>query len=216
MNHPSQNGVSATATYRRNCSVPMAFYDPPPTGTPSRLSIHPAADIYDTDMTTCCLPPPSPAPNSDRFIGIQQQTQHQRYKSTMPSDRYRDVAAKCERYLPPPHWPAGTTLVSTNNNIGNGIETNPINIYGTAMNRSLVGSNNSIVTNSTDTYLSGYLSSTVHTPVKRYIPSTNTMATEIYSDSTVVLPHHQQVQRKKKKKNTLNILHHIDWRNSLK
>lgn len=112
----------------------------------------------------------------------------------MPSDRYRDVSSKCDRYLPPPHYLAASTpLVSSNNNIGNGIETNPINIYGTAMNRSLVGSNNSIVTNSTDTYLSGYLSSTVHTPVKRYIPSTNTMATEIYSDSTVVLPHHQQV-----------------------
>lgn len=113
----------------------------------------------------------------------------------MPSERYRDVTTKCDRYLPPPHYlaAASASMASSNNNIGNGIDANAINIYGAAMNRNLVGSNNSIVTNSTDTYLSGYLSSTVHTPVKRYIPSTNSMPTEIYSDSTVVLPHHQQV-----------------------
>lgn len=36
----------------------------------NRLSIHhPSSnDRYDTEITTCCLPPPSPAPNSDRFI----------------------------------------------------------------------------------------------------------------------------------------------------
>lgn len=48
----------------------------------------------------------------------------------------------------------------------------------------MVGGTNSIVTNSADSYVSGYLSSTVHTPVKRYVPSTNTIATDIYSDST--------------------------------
>lgn len=55
----------------------------------NRLSIHhPSSnDRYDQEITTCCLPPPSPAPNSDRFImGIpspsiavhhaQHQTQH--------------------------------------------------------------------------------------------------------------------------------------------
>lgn len=106
-------------------------------------------------------------------------------------DRYRDVASKCDRYLPPPHYLAsGAPLVSTNNVV----DTSSVNMYGSVVNRSLVGNtNNSIVTNNTDNYLSGYLSSTVHTPVKRYIPSTNTIATDIYSDSTVVLPHHQQV-----------------------
>lgn len=36
----------------------------------NRLSIHhpTTSDRYDTEITTCCLPPPSPAPNSDRFV----------------------------------------------------------------------------------------------------------------------------------------------------
>lgn len=112
-------------------------------------------------------------------------------------DRYRDVASKCDRYLPPPHYLAsGAPLVSSSGNMANNVvDTNSVNMYGNVVNRGLVGNaNNSIVTNSTDNYLSGYLSSTVHTPVKRYIPSTNTIATDIYSDSTVVLPHHQQVR----------------------
>lgn len=119
-----------------------------------------------------------------------------RYKNPMP-DRYRDVSSKCDRYLPPPHYLAsGAPLVSTGGSLNsNVVDTNSINMYGSVMNRGLVGNpNNSIVTNSTDNYLSGYLSSSVHTPVKRYIPSTNTIATDIYSDSTVVLPHHQQVR----------------------
>lgn len=134
-----------------------------------------------------------------------------RYKNAM-QERYRDVASKCDRYLPPPHYLAtgGTSLVSNGGGGGmanNVVDTNAAvaaaaaaaaNMYGSMVNRSLVANgNNSIVTNSTDNYLSGYLSSTVHTPVKRYIPSTNTIATDIYSDSTVVLPHHQQVIRKK-------------------
>lgn len=117
-------------------------------------------------------------------------------------ERYRDI--KCDRYLPPPHYLAsgGAQLVS---NGGNVVDTNAAvaaaNMYGSIVNRSLVANtNNSIVTNSTDNYLSGYLSSTVHTPVKRYIPSTNTIATDIYSDSTVVLPHHQQVNHQQKKR----------------
>lgn len=110
-------------------------------------------------------------------------------------DRYRDVG-KCDRYLPPPHYLAsGAPLVSNGSGMANNVvDSNSVNMYGNVVNRGLVGNtNNSIVTNSTDNYLSGYLSSTVHTPVKRYIPSTNTIATDIYSDSTVVLPHHQQV-----------------------
>lgn len=123
---------------------------------------------------------------------------YSRYKNAMP-DRYRDVASKCDRYLPPPHYLAnGAPLVSTGGSMANNVvDSNSVNMYGNVMNRGLV-SNNSIVQNSTDNYLSGYLSSTVHTPVKRYIPSTNTIATEIYSDSTVVLPHHQQVNSDKK------------------
>lgn len=117
-------------------------------------------------------------------------------------ERYRDVASKCDRYLPPPHF--GAPLVSNGGGMANNVvDTSAVaaaaaaaNMYGSIVNRSLVANaNNSIVTNSTDNYLSGYLSSTVHTPVKRYIPSTNTIAADIYSDSTVVLPHHQQVKK---------------------
>lgn len=38
----------------------------------SRLSIHhpTANDRYDAEITTCCLPPPSPAPSSDRFVNV--------------------------------------------------------------------------------------------------------------------------------------------------
>lgn len=38
--------------------------------TGNRLSIHhpTTTDRYDSEITTCCLPPPSPAPNSDRFV----------------------------------------------------------------------------------------------------------------------------------------------------
>lgn len=70
--------TASVSNYRRNCSVPVAFFDPPPSGTPNRLSIHhPSADMYDPEITTCCLPPPSPAPNSDRFIGIPPQHHQQ-------------------------------------------------------------------------------------------------------------------------------------------
>lgn len=119
-------------------------------------------------------------------------------------ERYRDVASKCDRYLPPPHYLAtGGAPLSGGGLSNNVVDTSAAaaaaaaaNMYGSMVNRSLVANaNNSIVTNSTDNYLSGYLSSTVHTPVKRYIPSTNTIAADIYSDSTVVLPHHQQVMK---------------------
>lgn len=63
----------------------------------NRLSIHhpPSNDRYDSEITTCCLPPPSPAPNSDRFImgmpspsiavhHAQHQTQH--YQSSNGND----------------------------------------------------------------------------------------------------------------------------------
>lgn len=70
---------ASVSNYRRNCNVPMAFFDPPPpSGPPNRLSIHhPGPDIYDPEITTCCLPPPSPAPSSDRFIGIPSQHHQQ-------------------------------------------------------------------------------------------------------------------------------------------
>lgn len=73
---------ASVSNYRRNCNVPMAFFtsDSPHSATSNRLSIHhPAPDIYDPEITTCCLPPPSPAPNSDRFIGIPPQ-HHQQVK----------------------------------------------------------------------------------------------------------------------------------------
>lgn len=71
---------ASVSNYRRNCNVPMAFFtsDSPHSATSNRLSIHhPAPDIYDPEITTCCLPPPSPAPNSDRFIGIPPQHHQQ-------------------------------------------------------------------------------------------------------------------------------------------
>lgn len=118
-----------------------------------------------------------------------------RYKNSMP-DRYREVSSKCDRYLPPPHYLASSApLASTGNSVISNVESNHLSVYGSAVNRhgSLIAGGNSVVTNAqTETYLSGYLSSTVHTPVKRYVPTTN-MTTDIYSDSAAVLPHHQQV-----------------------
>lgn len=111
-------------------------------------------------------------------------------------DRYREVSSKCERYLPPPHYLTGNTpLVSSGSSVISNVETNHLSVYGSTVNRhgSLITGNGSVVTNAqTESYLNGYLSSTVHTPVKRYVPTTN-MTTDIYSDSTIVLPHHQQV-----------------------
>lgn len=78
------------------------------------------------------------------------------------NDRYRDSSSsKCDRYLPPPHYLAGS---SGNNSISGMI----------------VGNCSSIVSNATDTYMNGYLSSTVHTPVKRYVPTTHA---DVYSES---------------------------------
>lgn len=111
-------------------------------------------------------------------------------------DRYREVSSKCERYLPPPHYLASSTpLVSTGSSAISNVETNHMSVYGSAVNRhgNLIAGAGSVVTNAqTESFLNGYLSSTVHTPVKRYVPTTN-MTTDIYSDSSVVLPHHQQV-----------------------
>lgn len=87
-------------------------------------------------------------------------------------DRYREISQKCERYLPPPHYLAASMpLVST----------------GGSINNISLGSN-SIVSNTNDSYISGYLSSTVHTPIKRYVP-TPSLSTEIYSEP---LSSHQQ------------------------
>lgn len=98
------------------------------------------------ETITCCIPPPSPAPNNDRFVMgmipgpqhrlmVQQQQQQQRtmspnsrYRSSM-SDRYREMSPS------PGHFLANSTPMASNDN------------YTT------------------------YLSSTVHTPVKRYIPT---------------------------------------------
>lgn len=91
--------------YRRNCGVPVTYFEAQSAGTTNRYSIHQngkseiirlatnysnyspyrvdcITDIYDPEITTCCLPPPSPAPNNDRFVGMpppnqQQQQQHQ-------------------------------------------------------------------------------------------------------------------------------------------
>lgn len=68
------------------------------------LSIHP--DRYDDGITSCCLPPPSPAPSSDRFImGIpspvsstsssqsqQQQQQQQHYQDLKFSVHHRSMS----------------------------------------------------------------------------------------------------------------------------
>ncbi|XP_063702628.1 inactive rhomboid protein 1 [Culicoides brevitarsis] len=106
---------------------------------------------YDENLT-CCLPPPSPAPTSDRFIlGMpspspsshyqDRYTLHHRimspssrYRTSIP-DRYRDMPPKCpDRLVTPVHYLANSTPMASNDNFA-------------------------------------YLTSTVHTPVKRYIPT---------------------------------------------
>ncbi|KAJ6644376.1 Inactive rhomboid protein 1 [Pseudolycoriella hygida] len=126
----------------------------------NRLSIH--SDRYDENIA-CCLPPPSPAPNNDRYVmGIpspslsshhyqehkfavhhRSMSPSSRYRSSLP-ERYRDVSPKCERFIPPPHYLANSTPLA-----------------------------------SSDSY--AYLSANVHTPVKRYVPTPPT-PTEIYSE----------------------------------
>lgn len=81
------------------------------------------------------------------------------------TDRYRDISPKCDRFLPPPHYLASSMpLVSTAGSINN----------------ISLGTTNSIVSNTNDGYLSGYLSSAVHTPIKRYVP-TPTLTPDIYT-----------------------------------
>lgn len=112
------------------------------------------------------------------------------------SDRYRDISPKCDRFLPPPHYLANSTpLVSSG---------------GSVSNISMVGGN-SIVTNSPD-YMNSYLSTTVHTPIKRYIPSTNSVATDIYSEPLASTHTHQQ--QASAATNTINGYHHLLANNS--
>ncbi|CAO1404217.1 unnamed protein product [Diamesa serratosioi] len=130
---------------------------------PSSVVSH---DRYDENIT-CCLPPPSPAPNNDRFImGIGPSSTHfkdhrlaahhrtmspsSRYRNSIP-DRYRDMSPKCENYMSPGHFLANSTPMASNENF------------------------------------TTYLTSTVHTPVKRYIPTpppSNELQQQIiYNDS---------------------------------
>lgn len=102
-------------------------------------------------------------------------------------DRYRDISPKCERFLPPPHYLANSL---------------PLVSSGGSINNISMGGANSIVTNTNDNYISGYLSATVHTPIKRYVP-TPSLSTEIYSEP---LSSHQQQQQAV---NNSNAYHHV-------
>uniref|UniRef100_A0A336KG64 CSON008620 protein n=1 Tax=Culicoides sonorensis TaxID=179676 RepID=A0A336KG64_CULSO len=114
---------------------------------------------YDENLT-CCLPPPSPAPTSDRFIlGMpspspsshyqDRYTLHHRimspssrYSRSSIPDRYRDMPPKStDRLVTPVHYLANSTPMASNDNFA-------------------------------------YLTSTVHTPVKRYIPTPPTPEAE--------------------------------------
>ncbi|XP_037925866.1 inactive rhomboid protein 1 [Hermetia illucens] len=140
-----------------------------------RLSLH-SIDRYDDSLATCCLPPPSPAPNSDRFVmgipspsisstqqihhydqsPVQHGSSNLKYGSNTlqrtlsPSSRYR----MSERYREA--FPRCDRFVTATHFLANSTP--------------LVSS---------DTY--AYLSSAVHTPVKRYVPTPPPL-TEIYTD----------------------------------
>lgn len=96
------------------------------------------------------------------------------------SDRYRDLPGKCDRYLPPPHYLAG--------------------------NSAIVSSGSLIGGSSTDSYIGGYLSSTVHTPVKRYVPSTHA---DIYSDASNHTHSSQQSQNQQQLPQNSSTFHHL-------
>lgn len=52
-------GTGAATNHQNDTSIGFNL------GTANRLSIHP--DRYEVE-NVCCLPPPSPAPNSDRYV----------------------------------------------------------------------------------------------------------------------------------------------------
>lgn len=144
---------------------PIRFIQQDENGYPSmgsgRLSAC-SSDRYDEHIT-CCLPPPSPAPTSDRFvIGLPSPSNshyqdhrfsvHQtrtmspnsRFRTIASTDRYRDMSPKCDRFAA--HYLANSTPLA-----------------------------------STENY--AYLSSIVHTPVKRYIPTPPPSTNDSYSDT---------------------------------
>lgn len=117
---------ASVSNYRRNCNVPMAFFtsDSPHSATSNRLSIHhPAPDIYDPEITTCCLPPPSPAPNSDRFIGIP--PQHHQQVTHWAMSHHFSIFNSCNRNF---NWiifsfhSSSNTINLSNNNKGKNIQ----------------------------------------------------------------------------------------------
>lgn len=126
------------------CTSPSRYDCYATTGRPHR---------YDENIT-CCIPPPSPAPQNDRFAIaipssqqhrlIVQQQQQQTQRSLSPNSRYRNNMSDRYREMSP----------------------NPSHFLNSSAQP--------------DTYTT-YLSSAVHTPVKRYIP-TPPLASDVSSN----------------------------------
>ncbi|GAB0096721.1 Inactive rhomboid protein 1 [Sergentomyia squamirostris] len=170
--HSLKEREPTEATYS-NIVSPSRYIPPDQYQLTARLAATaPPPERFSDDIVTCCLPPPSPAPNSDRFVmglpspspsasgyaehgGTRYSVHHRtlspnsRYRASY-SDRFRDVSPKCDRFVPPPtaHYLANSTPLA-----------------------------------SADNY--SYLTSTVHTPVKRYVPTPPPPTTDVYSDSSV-------------------------------
>lgn len=153
----SLNRYGPTADYQDHLNSA-----PPP---PERFS-------DDNLVNTCCLPPPSPAPTSDRFImGMPAPS------PTPPPSLYQDH----HRYsLPTPHHQ--TTLSPSSRYRTTSSSSNSHN-HVDSRYRDLSPKCDRFISNASSHYLASstpipssdhypsYLSSTLHTPVKRYVPT---------------------------------------------
>lgn len=127
----------------------------------------------DNLVNTCCLPPPSPAPTSDRFVmGMPAPS------PTPPPSLYQDH----HRYsLPTPHHQ--TTLSPSTRYRTSSSSSNSNNGHSDPRYRDLSPKCDRFMSTSSSHYLASstpipssdhfpsYLSSTLHTPVKRYVPT---------------------------------------------
>lgn len=145
-----------------------------------RLSIHPIDRFEDT--MTCCLPPPSPAPTSDRFVmGIPPTSSLTAAASN--SHHYSDQSTQSSATSSSHKYSSGSSslhrTMSPNSRFRMSDRYRDISPKCDRFVTTTHFLANSTPLVSSDTY--AYLSSTVHTPVKRYVP-TPPPPTEIYSD----------------------------------
>lgn len=144
----------------------------------------------DNLVNTCCLPPPSPAPTSDRFVmGMPAPS------PTPPPSLYQDH----HRYsLPTPHHqgtlsPSSRYRTSSSSSNSNAHADSRYRDLSPKCDRFMSTTSSHYLASSTpipssDHHYPSYLSSTLHTPVKRYVPTpppqTNSMLLhEPYADS---------------------------------